>query len=153
MTAPAFPNFAPREYRKLLASIHNWARHTGWTWYPTWGWVSGSDLDHAECAVDWDPDTRTVTVRRNNGNGIYRPTVYPADTVRQAVDVLVTYWVLPARFSSAVEHVIRLCDDYKDQPPPIFRGPGLSERGEGYNAGTRDMARAVLATIAEDGAR
>lgn len=47
-------------------------------------------------------------------------------------------------------NVRRLCDDYKDQPPPIFRGPGLSEHGVGYNAGTRDLARAVLSYL--DGA-
>ncbi|MEV4122878.1 hypothetical protein [Micromonospora sp. NPDC049645] len=45
------------------------------------------------------------------------------------------------------EHARRLCDGYKDQPPPIFRGPGLSERGEGYNQGVRDMARAVLSYL------
>ncbi|MEU7771257.1 hypothetical protein AB0C44_08015 [Micromonospora taraxaci] len=40
------------------------------------------------------------------------------------------------------------CNAYKDEPPALFQGPGLSERGEGYNAGTRDMARAVLAAMA-----
>jgi FtsZ-binding cell division protein ZapB len=47
----------------------------------------------------------------------------------------------------------KTCEAYKDQPQPIFQGTGLSERGEGYNAGTRDMARAVLDTLAEAVAR
>lgn len=38
----------------------------------------------------------------------------------------------------------RLLDAYATEPPPLFRGPGLSERGEGYNAGMRDLARAAL---------
>lgn len=48
--------------------------------------------------------------------------------------------------------VRRLCNSYTDQPPPIFRGPGLSEHGQGYNAGTRDMARAVLTLLAGEAA-
>lgn len=145
---PAFPGFAPGDARHLLADVHRWARQNGWTWNEAWNWINDLYASDATIGVDWDTDTRTVTVHRNNGNGIFRPTTYPADTVRQAVDVLVTYGVLPARFSSAIEGVIQLCDNYKDQPPPIFRGPGLSERGEGYNAGTRDLAWAVLTVIA-----
>ncbi|MEU7591180.1 hypothetical protein AB0A95_33410 [Micromonospora sp. NPDC049230] len=41
----------------------------------------------------------------------------------------------------------RLCGSYQNEPPPLYRGPGLSEHGKGYNAGTRDMARAVLSVL------
>jgi hypothetical protein len=95
-----FANFAPGADRDLLAEVHRWARHTGWTWYEAWGWVSGNDLDHAAYAVDWDSEARTVTVRRNDGNGIYRPTVYPADTVREALDVLAAYGVVAPKLST-----------------------------------------------------
>jgi hypothetical protein len=45
---------------------------------------------------------------------------------------------------AAVRH---LCEGYQYQPPPLYRGPGLSERGEGYNQGMRDMAWAVLSLL------
>jgi hypothetical protein len=47
----------------------------------------------------------------------------------------------------AIAVVRKLCGDYTPVPPPLFRGPGLSEHGVGYNAGTRDIAQAVLGTI------
>lgn len=49
---------------------------------------------------------------------------------------------------AALHHVVRLCNSYAAGPPPIFQGPGLSEHGKGYNAGTGDMACAVLSTLA-----
>lgn len=43
-----------------------------------------------------------------------------------------------------LDQIRQLCQSYTPEPPPLFRGPGLSEHGEGYNHGTRDMAEAVL---------
>ena len=54
-----------------------------------------------------------------------------------------------ARADERIEAVRRLCDEYKDQPPPMFRGPGLSEHGTGFNAGTQALARAVLDILDE----
>ena len=99
----AFPDFAPGEHRQLLADVHRWARTNGWNWRECWGWVNALYASEATLAVDWDTDTRTITVHRANGNAIFRPTTYPADTVCQAVDVLVAYGVLPAQFSSAYD--------------------------------------------------
>ena len=97
----AFPDFAPGEHRQLLADVHRWARTNGWNWRECWGWVNALYASEATLAVDWDTDTRTITVHRANGNAIFRPTTYPADTVCQAVDVLVAYGVLPVQLSSA----------------------------------------------------
>lgn len=47
-----------------------------------------------------------------------------------------------------LDQIRRLCENYTPVPPPLFRGPGLSEHGEGYNRGTRDMAAAVLGVLA-----
>jgi hypothetical protein len=49
--------------------------------------------------------------------------------------------------AAAIDAVRALCNGYTPEPPPIFRGPGLSERGVGWNAGTKTLADAVLATI------
>lgn len=47
-----------------------------------------------------------------------------------------------------LDQIRRLCENYTPEPPPLFRGPGLSEHGEGYNHGTRDMAAAILGVLA-----
>lgn len=46
-----------------------------------------------------------------------------------------------------LDQIRRLCENYTPEPPPLFRGPGLSEHGVGYNHGTRDMAEAVLGVL------
>lgn len=49
---------------------------------------------------------------------------------------------------TALHHVVRLCNSYASGPPPIFQGPGLSEAGKGWNAGTATLAQAVLSYLA-----
>ncbi len=51
--------------------------------------------------------------------------------------------------AAAIGAVRRLCRSYTPEPPPIFRGPGLSEHGEGFNHGTRTLAEAVLSTLSD----
>lgn len=63
-------------------------------------------------------------------------------------DSALMYAAQVSDLTSQLGSVRKTCEAYENQPPPIFRGPGLSERGEGYNAGTRDMARAVLGVMA-----
>lgn len=46
-----------------------------------------------------------------------------------------------------LDQIRRLCENCTPEPPPLFRGPGLSEHGEGYNHGTRDMAGAILQVL------
>lgn len=100
-TDKPFAGFAPGEHRKLLTNVHRWAHTNGWHWHECWGWVNAPYASEATVGVDWDPDVRTITVRRNDGSGIFRPTTYPTDSVRQAVDLLVAVGILPAQFSSA----------------------------------------------------
>ncbi|MBQ1047824.1 hypothetical protein KBX50_05045 [Micromonospora sp. C51] len=52
-----------------------------------------------------------------------------------------------ASLSDRHAQAVSLCEQYRNQPPPLFQGPALSEYGQGYNAGTRDLARAVLAIL------
>jgi hypothetical protein len=93
---------APTADRKLLADVHRWARTYGWTSAGWRGWQNARYEDQA-----------TVAVRTNEaGFQVWRkpadaphftgqPTEYPADSVRQAVDLLVALGILPAQLSSA----------------------------------------------------
>jgi hypothetical protein len=63
----------------------------------------------------------------------------------ERLTAIVEKWTADHRARAvAIGAVRRLCRSYTPEPPPLFRGPGLSEHGEGYNHGTRDMAEAVL---------
>lgn len=55
------------------------------------------------------------------------------------------------RLEQTVAAVQKLCQAYTPNPPTLFANP-TSEHGKGYNAGTADLAQAVLGTI-EDGLR
>ena len=92
----------PSTDRKLLADVHRWARTNGWTWNSAWCWQNATYATEATLAVEWDLDARTVIVRRGDGV-VFRPTTYPADTVREAVDLLVAIGILPARFARAYQ--------------------------------------------------
>lgn len=88
----------PTSDRQLLAEVHRWARTNGWTWNDVWGWINAPYASDATLTVEWD-DNGVITVR--TGPVVFRPTRYPVDTVRQAVDLLVTLDILPAKFASA----------------------------------------------------
>ncbi|MET8265972.1 hypothetical protein ABZU92_18495 [Micromonospora arida] len=87
----------PIEDRRLLAEVSRWRKDNGWT-NTDFGWVD---------------DLRTVRVRPNEaGFQVWRkdadaphftgqPTEYPAESVREAIDMLVALNVLPEGFSSA----------------------------------------------------
>lgn len=51
------------------------------------------------------------------------------------------------RRAVAIGAVRRLCRSYTPEPPPLFRGPGMSEHGVAFNAGTRTLAEAVLGQL------
>ena len=89
----------PTTDRQLLADIHRWARANGWTWNEVWGWINARYASDASLAVEWDTDRGVLTIR--TGPVVFRAKNYDVDSVRQAVDQLVTLDILPAQFSSA----------------------------------------------------
>lgn len=52
----------------------------------------------------------------------------------------------PSKSAEAIERVRRLCESYAAEPPALFRDPPGSA-GRAFNAGTKTLAHAVLATI------
>ena len=85
------------EDRKLLAEVSKWARAYGWVVLRDTGWQNPSRI----IQVDWDE--RGVWIARRNGTDRMWPAaqLYPATSVRQAVDMLAAIGILPPRFSSA----------------------------------------------------
>jgi hypothetical protein len=63
------------------------------------------------------------------------------------VERLAAFEAKAENLADTLNAVRRLCQSYTPEPPPLFRGPGLSEHGEGYNHGTRDMAQAILGVL------
>lgn len=88
------------------------------------GWVSDLDTALEEAKRVWD-----------HGDAQYEPTILG---LIRAVETL----------RERLGSVERFCHYYTPVPPPLFRGPGLSEHGEGYNHGTRDMANGALSYLA-----
>lgn len=93
--------------RRLLASVHRWARTNGWRthWYhPGYGWVNGT-RSTATLAIEWS-DTALILHRVTGylatDQPVWsQPTVIRVASVVQAVDVLVALGILPAWLSSS----------------------------------------------------
>lgn len=88
-----------RSQRHLLAAIHHWAREAGWT-PGFWGWMNPDRT----LAIEPRAEAQEVAVFLLNPSGSptgHRPKYIRAETVRQAVDLLVAYGYLPVFFSSA----------------------------------------------------
>lgn len=66
---------------------------------------------------------------------------------RSCRDIALVALAEAERLTALLANVEHLCRQYTPEPPPLFRGPGLSEHGVGWNAGTRDLAGAVLMTL------
>ncbi len=81
--------------RRLLAEVHHWARVNGWS-PRSRGWTNPDDTT----AVTWDEGE--VRVWRRQRPNLYPtwPTMYPVESIRQAVDLLVALGILPAELSS-----------------------------------------------------
>lgn len=84
-----------RSERHLLAAVHGWARTNGW-YVQTGGWI----CPEQKVLVNWWYDELTI-VHQAVGDTKQRRRDILVDSVRQAVDLLVVYGVLPAFFSSA----------------------------------------------------
>lgn len=89
-----------RDDRRLLAEISAWAHASGWT--QSWrGWQNAATDDQATVVVGHDDGG--LRVWRKDARGMFplRSTDYPADSLREAVDILAAIRVLPVVFSSA----------------------------------------------------
>lgn len=94
--------------RELIAAAAQWAKDNGWTSAGWRGWQNARYEDGATIAVHpnesgfevWRKDTDTPHFRGMS-------TDYPADSVRQAVDLLVALGILPAEFSTAYAAGVR----------------------------------------------
>lgn len=95
--------------RHLLAAVHKWARANGW--YPAMrGWQDNLLESTASVAVGAFPGSEDgyypgeVHVWRKDSVGYWplRPDVFPARSVREAVDLLCALRILPAHLSSLV---------------------------------------------------
>ena len=100
-----------------------------------------------QCASDKhpddDPERLSVYDDCCHGGGLHsEPFFREADAEFVAHARADVPWLL-----DRLDQIRRLCEKYTPEPPPLFRGPGLSEHGEGYNHGTRDMAGAVLGVL------
>lgn len=87
--------------RALLTRVHRWLRRNGWQASMP-GWSDGRGRD-ATVRVTWAEGMVRVTRRDAAGLWPQYPRVYPVDSVREAVDLLVAAGVLPAELSSAYQ--------------------------------------------------
>ncbi|MEU1240081.1 hypothetical protein ABZ388_06950 [Micromonospora parva] len=95
-TTTGFPGFAPGEHRQLLADIHRWARTNDWATTRDIGWWSPDRLSQ----VDWDERGLSIGTRDTTDN-LWKTRHWPADSVREAIDLLVALGIAPEGFSSA----------------------------------------------------
>ncbi|MFE9192022.1 hypothetical protein ACFYL6_20695 [Micromonospora sp. NPDC007208] len=103
ITDPAFPGFAPGEHRGLLANVRTWARTNGWASHRDTGWQNPDRT----IQVDWDEHGLSIGRRISADRMWPTPRLYPASSVRQAVDFLVALYILPMKFSSAYESGVK----------------------------------------------
>ena len=84
-----------RSERHLLAAVHRWARTSGW-WYGFYGWVE----PEGAYALDIRAASGEVAVWRMGPAGLVERYIR-AESVVQAIDLLVVYGYLPPMWSSA----------------------------------------------------
>jgi hypothetical protein len=90
--------------RRLLADVHRWARTNGWTPADWRGRQNAPTEDQATIAVRTNEAGFQVWRKTTDAPHFTgQPTDYPADSVRQAVDLLAALNILPAQFSSAYQ--------------------------------------------------
>ncbi|MET7867943.1 hypothetical protein [Micromonospora taraxaci] len=87
------------EDRRLLAEVSRWRKDNGWG-RDCRGVYTSADRTFGVDICD-GRDGMAAGFRIMRGLLLTKPTEYPAETVREAIDMLVALNVLPARFSSA----------------------------------------------------
>ncbi|MGN9802024.1 hypothetical protein [Micromonospora sp. L32] len=104
--------------RHLLAEVSRWRKANGWTLSGQRGWVNARCSADATVAVDYHPyrDGFTVACKDDRtGTWPLYPDFRAADSVRQAVDMLVALDILPARLSSLADTMLRLADELESE--------------------------------------
>ncbi|MGA4726260.1 hypothetical protein ACPB67_02470 [Micromonospora taraxaci] len=94
----------PTEDRRLLAEVSRWRKGNDWRADDLRGFQNAPFEDAATVAVR--PNEAGFQVWRKGADAphfIGQPIEYPAESVREAVDLLVALDVLPLQFSSAYE--------------------------------------------------
>ncbi|MBM0203228.1 hypothetical protein JNW90_08990 [Micromonospora sp. STR1s_5] len=123
----------PTEDRRLLAEVSRWRKAADWT-DSSRGFQNAPFEDGATVAVR--PNEAGFQVWRKPADAPHftgQPTEYPAESVREAIDLLVALRVLPAHFSSAYQAGQDDArsddwDDYCDYGYPLAGGSKIPPR-------------------------
>jgi len=111
--------------RKLIAQINHWARRHGWERRARQAYRNPTrDLTVAfpcwSSAYQYFIGDALVTVVRGHGHQASTST-YPARSVTEAVDILVSVGVLPERFHSIYRALIGMFDEHAERAMALTR--------------------------------
>lgn len=117
--------------RKLIAQINHWARRHGWepvegVTYRNAARDVNVNLPLWSSAYQYFIGDALVTVTRgkrapNGKPGGWTTSNYPARSVTEAVDILVSVGVLPERFHSIYRALIGIFDDHAERAMALTR--------------------------------